>query len=144
MKQRRTRFADAPRAARVAWRPSAWPIVVLVAMGMLASIGALASDLPVAWAVGVGTVAATAGVLQARREARRAHRALAIDSGGMTLDGRPLRQVTLHWRGPLAFLWARDQAGRVHRLAWWPDTLDAAGRRALRLAVATHSRPTPT
>jgi len=111
---------------------------------MLGAFGALASDLPAAWAGPIGMATASVGCLQAWREARRTRRTLAIDSAGMTLDGRPLRQVMLRWRGPLAFLWARDLAGRVHRLAWWPDTLDAAGRRALRLAVAAHSPRAPT
>jgi toxin CptA len=41
----------------------------------------------------------------------------------------------VQWRGTLAFLQARDATGRVHRLAWWPDTLTPADRRAMRLAV---------
>ncbi|WP_231734445.1 hypothetical protein [Noviluteimonas gilva] len=46
----------------------------------------------------------------------------------------PLTHHHVHWRGTLAFLRARDAQGRTHRLAFWPDTLDARGRRALRLA----------
>ena len=119
-------------------------IGALAMLGVLAALGLLASDLPRAWASPCAALACAAGCLQARHEARRAHRMLVIDSAGATLDGDAVAQLALRWRGPCAFLAARGKAGRIHRLAWWPDTLDAAGRRTLRLAVAAHSPRTPT
>jgi len=138
MKRRRL-----PCTARIAWRPSSWMIGALAMLGVLAALGLLASDLPRAWASPCAALACAAGCLQARHEARRAHRMLVIDSAGATLDGESLAQLVLRWRGPCAFLAARGKAGRIHRLAWWPDTLDAAARRALRLALANHSPSAP-
>ena len=58
------------------------------------------------------------------------------------LDGVTLDQAALEWRGPLALLRYRDRDGRHRRRIWWPDTLDAAGRRELRLAWPVQA-PTP-
>ena len=54
-------------------------------------------------------------------------------AGRALLDGVPLADAALAWRGPLAFLRWRDAAGRRGRLAWWPDTLPPAERRVLKL-----------
>lgn len=71
----------------------------------------------------------------ALREHRRAARVFVIQpDAGATLDGMQLQHLHVHWRGALAFVCARDIQDRRHRLAFWPDTLDARGRRALRLA----------
>ena len=51
------------------------------------------------------------------------------------VDGEPMHEAHLQWRGPLAFLAWRDAAGRHGHLAWWPDTLDTGARRELRLAA---------
>ena len=121
-------------ATTVHWRPSRCVAGALCAFGVLGALGAWASDLPRDLAVMLGVAASTLGVLGARRETRRPPRVLAIDPAGVgALDGMRLASFDLHWRGPLAFLAARDDAGRMHRLAFWPDVLDAEGRRALRL-----------
>ena len=44
--------------------------------------------------------------------------------------------VRVAWRGALAFLSWQDGAGRDRRLALWPDVLDPATRRELRLVMA--------
>ena len=127
--------------ARIAWRPSTCVVVALAVIGLLAAIGAFASEVPHS-AVAAG-LALSGGIALAVREARRPHRTLAVGADGSTLlDGNPIAALTLHWRGPLAFLQARDAAGRLHRLSWWPDTLGRSERRALRLAVPT-PRPSP-
>jgi toxin CptA len=72
--------------------------------------------------------------LQGMRGWRRPVRWLVVSQEAV-LDDVPLERVRLRWRGSLAFFQARDATGRTHRLAWWPDTLDATGRRALRLAI---------
>ena len=43
--------------------------------------------------------------------------------------------MSLHWRGPLAFMRFRGSDGGIRHLGWWPDTLDARARRELRLAL---------
>ena len=58
-------------------------------------------------------------------------------------EGAALQTPRLREQGPLTLLCARTPGGRWLRLAWWPDTLDAAGRRQLRLAVAATSRNDP-
>ncbi|MEJ7746113.1 MAG: hypothetical protein WKF61_05045, partial [Luteimonas sp.] len=51
------------------------------------------------------------------------------------LDGEPIDEVKLQWRGSLAFVSWRGKAGRIQRVSWWPDTLPPASRRELRLAA---------
>lgn len=105
-------------------------------MGLLAAIGVFASEVP--WPAGVAALALSGGIALALREARRPHRTLAVGADGSVLiDDRPATAPMLHWRGPLAFLQARDAADRMQRLAWWPDTLNRTERRALRLALPT-------
>jgi toxin CptA len=128
--------------ATVHWRPSRCVAVTLCAFGLLGALGAWASDLPRDLAAMLGVAASTLGVLGARRETRRPPRVFAIDPAGVgSLDGVRLAGFDLHWRGPLAFLVARDDAGRAHRLAFWPDVLDAEGRRVLRLVSTAHHTP---
>jgi toxin CptA len=71
----------------------------------------------------------------ARREACKPPRRLELPAGQgrAMLDATPLVEAVLSWRGPLAFLRWRDEAGRRGRLSWWPDTLPPAQRRVLKL-----------
>jgi toxin CptA len=116
-------------------------VVALAVIGLLAAVGALASEMPHAGVV--AGLALSGGIALAVREARRPHRTLSVGADGSALlDDRPLCAPTLHWRGPLAFLQAPDAAGNVQRLSWWPDTLGRRERRALRLAVPP-PRPSP-
>jgi toxin CptA len=98
----------------------------------------LVSEMPrtAAWPLAVAILIYGGGL--ARREWRRPRRELVFPHGDapVLVDGRPARDVALQWRGPLAFLRWRDEHGRLHRLAWWPDTLPPARRRELRLAAA--------
>ena len=108
----------------------------------------LASGLPGASAWPLALFAAGHGAWLARREIRRRPGVVAFS--GQAVGWREagegdltLADVRLQFRGPCAWLQARRPDGRVLRLAWWPDTLDAAGRRQLRLAVAATSRHDP-
>ena len=93
-------------------------------------------------ALPLALLSAIRGPWLARRYLRAPVRAIAWPmDGNPTIDGARMEGVRLHWRGPLAFLRYRDAAGRDHRLAWWPDTLQGGQRRELRLAAA--SAPTP-
>ena len=118
------------------WRPSRWVTVALVAMTAGAGLALLVSGVPAALKPPLIACTLAWGVLVAWREHRRPARVFVIRSDTTaTLDTMPLDSYRVHWRGTLAFLHARDARGRAHRLAFWPDTLDAHGRRALRLAV---------
>jgi hypothetical protein len=88
----------------------------------------------------VAGIAVVIGLIQAHRGWRREVRVFHVADVAM-LDGRRLEFVQVQWRGPLAFLHARDVEGRTHRCAWWPDTLAAKDRRALRLAMDAMRHP---
>ncbi|MGY0560811.1 MULTISPECIES: hypothetical protein [unclassified Luteimonas] len=89
----------------------------------------------VAWPLAV--LALAYGLLSAvRHHAQPVHRFVFTGQDGPVLiDGVPVHEASVTWRGPLAFLRWNDGAGRTRRLAWWPDTLPAPLRRELRLAA---------
>jgi toxin CptA len=125
-----------PESQPVAWRPSRWVIVALLLLSMLAPFAVLASEMPRVAAWPLAGVAAFVGLRAARRETRKPRHHLEVPARGQgraLLDGTPLAEATLSWRGPLAFLRWRDEAGRGGRLSWWPDTLPPAQRRVLKL-----------
>lgn len=113
------RGTSASGACIVEWRPSRCVVFSQIALGLLGAAGLLLCDLPTRYAVPSAAAALLLGIAGAVRERRRPP--LRIDA----------TELDLHWRGPLAF-------DRRTGLSWWPDTLDAAGRRTLRLAV--HAR----
>ncbi len=124
-----------PERHPVAWRPSRWVIAALCLLSALAPFAVLASEMPRMTAWPLACVAAIAGLRAALREARKPPRHFEIPAGQgrALLDGTPLAEAVLSWRGPLAFLRWRDEAGRRGRLSWWPDTLPPAQRRVLKL-----------
>lgn len=130
---------------RLDWRPSRWVIAALGAIGLLGALAIFGSDMPRLLAWPLALAAAGHAAWSARRESRRPHCQLVwpMDAEPM-IDGQILQHAQLRWRGPLAFLRWRDDAGRRHHLAWWPDTLPPRARRELRLAAAscasTHPR----
>jgi toxin CptA len=133
------RFPAKAFDGRLEWRPSLWPLVVLAALIVLAPFAVLVSEMPrgVAWPLALA--ASTYGGWLFRREQRKPSRMFVFsrDDAPVLLDGEAVDEVTVHWRGPLAFVRWRDADGCVHRLAWWPDTLPPARRRELRLAAPT-------
>jgi toxin CptA len=110
-------------------------VAALLLLSVLAPFAVLASEMPRPAAWPLALVAAAFGLRTAHREARRPPRRLELPAGAgrALLDGVPLADAALAWRGPLAFLRWRDAAGRRGRLAWWPDTLPPAERRVLKL-----------
>ncbi|MEZ0472104.1 hypothetical protein [Luteimonas salinilitoris] len=126
-----------PARAEIPWRPSRWLLAILAVMTPLAAFAVLASEMPrlVAWPLALAALGH--GLALLRREARRPARSFVFAGAAapVSLDGKPVMDVTLRWRGPLAFLHWRDPRGRAQRLAWWPDTLPPARRRELRLAA---------
>lgn len=133
-------FASAPHAGPapgcVDWRASRLLAAALAALGLLAGVAALASELPAHLGWPVAALAAGWGAALARRELRRPPRRLRLAGARAWLDDAPIAHARLYWRGPLARLEFRDARGRRGRLMWWPDSLDAHGRRELRLAAA--------
>lgn len=134
-KSRRSSNASAPFLHD--WRPSRQLIAALCALALLSPLSLLASDLPPVLAWPGALLAAGVGVVEARRYATRPPHALCIPAGAgeARCDGARMDALCVRWRGPLAFLRWRAGDGRVHRLVLWPDTLDAAERRELRLAL---------
>jgi len=118
------------------WRPSRWLASALIVLGVLGGISAWASELPRWLSLPVAALALLWAIASARRELRRPARPLTIRGGRATLAGEAIADLRLHWRGWLARLDFTGPDGRRQRLLWWPDTLDAAARRELRLAVA--------
>lgn len=124
-----------PERHAIAWRPSRWVIGALLLLSMLAPFAVLASEMPRVAAWPLAAVAAIAGLRAARHEARKLPLCfeIAVGQGRAMLDGTPLAEATLSWRGSLAFLRWRDEGGGHGRLSWWPDTLPPAQRRVLKL-----------
>jgi len=109
---------------------------MLWALALLAPFSLVASGLP-AWAWPLATLACLRAIVDARR-----YRSLPVQSwvippgrAAPTCDGVAVHQLHVGWRGPLAFLQWRDAGGRRGRASLWPDTLDAALRRELRVAM---------
>lgn len=122
---------------RLEWRPSCWPLAVLAALTVLAPFAVLVSEMPRSAAWPLALAASVYGGWLFRREQRRPPRTFVFpgDDAPVLLDGEAVDEVTVQWRGPLAFVRWRDADGSTHRLGWWPDTLPPARRRELRLAA---------
>ena len=129
--------SSASASFRSDWKPSAVLCGALIALGFLASLSLLASDLPRAFAWPAAFVAAGWGIGLARREWHRTPREICWRAdGALLVGGERMDAAELHWRGPLAFLaWDAGEGWR-RRLVWWPDSLPAPARRELRLAAA--------
>jgi toxin CptA len=86
------------------------------------------------WAAGAVVLAA---LVEAAWQVRRRPRHLLVPPGeaAVMVDGRPVEAFAVRFRGPLVQLRWR-QGWQRHALLFWPDTLPAAQRRELRLAVS--------
>jgi toxin CptA len=129
--------SSASASCQCDWRPSRHGRAALIALAGLAALSVLASDLSPAVAWPLACAALLAGIHQVRRYARAATRRLSVPAGSRQpqCDGVPMRQLRLHRRGPLLFLHWRAPDGRPERLVFWSDTLPAARRRELWLAL---------
>jgi toxin CptA len=114
---------------------------MLLAIGLLCALAVTATELPWLLSMPVALTAAGYGSWLARSELHRPTRCLVIpmNETAATIDDEPMADLELQWRGPLVFLRWRDANGRRQRLQGWPDMLDAASRRELRLAMAVHA-----
>ncbi|MEO8742708.1 MAG: hypothetical protein ABI365_05890 [Lysobacteraceae bacterium] len=138
---------------RLEWRRSRWLPFALIVL-MVAAIASLwLSVLPViACGIGTAVVCGYIGWLL-RRELVRSDAVLTWQGGDMDWQvesqGRSetLRHVGASFRGGLVVLKLAGANGKQRRYIWWPDTLDARGRRDLRLAlqakaIVTSTQPT--
>jgi len=112
-------------------------IAAILTLAALAAFSALASEMPRAWAQPLAAAALVYGGWRARHEARKPAQVLFWPGTDwpVMVDGDAMRDVVVHWRGPLVFIRWRDADGRRRRLGWGPDTLPPARRRELRLAA---------
>lgn len=140
--------SSASSTFRIDWRPSRWLPRALRLLGLLAGLSLLLSAVPAGLGWPLAALAVAEGWRLARREEGRPP--LALVATGATLrimngseEGAALQAPRLREQGPLTLLCATLPGGRSLRLAWWPDTLDATGRRQLRLAVAATPRHDP-
>jgi toxin CptA len=132
------RWSNGSVNCRLEWRPSRLLQAALILLGVLAALSVLASEMPRLFAWPVAIAAIGYGTWRARREGHRHTLFFWFPGNGRppTVDGRPMVDACLHWRGPLAFLrWREAAGGRWRHAAWWPDTLPVAQRRELRLAA---------
>ena len=102
------------------------------------------SALPLAWAVPAGLLVLAGSAWRIRRDHCVAPVSLRIaDDGAWVVllepQGRPLLLggAEIGVRGPLAWVSARDPAGRFRAWMWWPDQTDPEGMRKLRLACSS-------
>jgi toxin CptA len=141
--------SDASSPCRLEWRRSRWLPVALCVLAVAAIAALLLSSLqPIGCAIGSMLVLAYVGWLL-RRETRRPDCELTWAGGDalwqVECDGRTesLRHVGATYRGGLVVLTLADAKSLRRRYVWWPDTLDAHGRRALRLALRVETNDTP-
>lgn len=127
--------------ARIEWRPSRLLQGALVLLGACALAAPWLGGMPPAPAVAVSCIALVLTATFLRREARRRPCTVVWQPGQPhveLVDAHGVARLTvrrLDTRGRLMVLHLEDDTG-ARRLVWWPDTLDAEGRRALRLAAA--------
>ncbi|MEP6907671.1 MAG: hypothetical protein ABI858_06775 [Pseudoxanthomonas sp.] len=126
-------------SCRLEWHPSRWVIGGLWLLGLLASISVLLSGVPrpAAWLL-IAFLLMHAAWL-ARRESRLPLRTVLFPGNELPVlvDGKPVEQVAVQWRGPVAFVSWKASNGKRIRLSWWPDTLPPPCRRELRLAAGS-------
>ena len=142
--------SDASSPCRLEWRRSRWLPLALCVLAFAAIAALWLSALPlIACGIGSALILAYGGWLL-RREAHRPGCVLSWPGGDapwqVEHDGRDesLRHVGASFRGGLVVLTLADADNKRRRYLWWPDTLDARGRRALRLAMRVEAIVTPT
>ncbi len=135
------RSSHASERCRLEWRPSRLCAATVIALGLLSSFSVLASEVPRGAAWPLALAALLYALRRTVREQGRAVVGVVWDGRAnvVRVDGVAVQGAVLQWRGPLAFLSFRAPGGNRRRLLWWPDTLDARGRRELRLAAGSGS-----
>ena len=131
-------WSSASAPCRLEWKPSRVFAALLILLGFLGGVSAVASELPLLVSLPLAGASLARGAWLARRELSQLPRSLVIPLNGTvaTIDGEAMSSLQLQWRGPLAFLQWRDAEGRRQRMQGCPDNLAAVARRELRLAMA--------
>lgn len=142
--------SDASATCRLEWRRSRWLPAALCLLAAATTAALWLSQLP-AIASMVGTAAVMVHVAWLlRREWNRPACTLTWQGGARDWQietsgsAESLRHVGASFRGGLVVLTLADPGNALRRYIWWPDTLDARGRRALRLALLVKETSTPT
>lgn len=139
--------SDASSLCRIEWRPSRWLLGSLGALMAAACLSLWWSSLPRPVCVAGGIAVLGYGGWLFWREAGRKPFELTWAGGDadwkLECAGRSesLRHVGAIVRGGIAVLNLSAADGRLRRVVWWPDTLDAKARRALRLASQAAQSP---
>jgi toxin CptA len=139
--------SNASLHCRLEWRPSRWLLVGFPLLAVLATISIWLSSLPVWTCVVVSALIAAYATFRLRHEMRcetvviswaGGDAPVVVEHGTLEQGGRSVeyRFAALNFRAGLVVLCIADDRGRRSRWVWWPDTLDASGRRALRLAAS--------
>lgn len=142
-----TRWSATSPTCRLDWRPSRLRAACLVFVGVLAALSLPMTALPGRWAIALGAVCVGWTLGRAWFDLRQVPGTLVLDADGRgatwvdAFASIDLVDLTVGWRGPLASVSGRDPAGKLRHLAFWPDTLPAPARRALRLAAGQSAPP---
>lgn len=118
----------------------------IASIGVLAAVAVLQSALPepIRWlsALALPVFALWRAWHESRRRRWVLHWPGLDRSATRVMDGRevPVTIVAVHLRGPLAGISLNDGSRRIIHSLWWPDTLDAASRRALHLMAQQLAR----
>jgi len=126
------------------WRPSRWQFAAQVLLGILAAVAVLHCALPLIWAVPLAIITLLIGLFQAWSQWHQSAQTVFIPlpPAHACINQQPLQSMQLIERGPLLILrWkaVKTTTYTSHgHLLFWPDTLSALQRRALRLAVRAH------
>jgi toxin CptA len=143
------RWSATSPTCRLDWRPSRLRAACLVLVGVLAAVSLPMTALPGRTAIALGIACVAWALGRAWHDLRQAPGTLVLDAdadgGGATwtcaTTSIALVDLSVGWRGPLAGVSGRDPAGKLRHLAFWPDTLPAPARRALRLAAGRSAPP---
>ncbi len=159
--------SNASLHCRLEWRPSRWLLVGMAVLALLAIASLWLSALPAPACIAGSAAIVVYALYRMRHEMRREPAVIAWAGGDapvMVETGMPeadvvqpgvvqrevaeqgarsneFRFAALNFRAGLVVMSLTDQRGRRSRWVWWPDTLDARGRRALRLAASTRRDP---
>jgi len=148
MHNRRNLSPASPLVARFehTWRPSRWQMAAHIFLAVLAVLALLNCALSLFYALPLAVLALLIGLFQAWQQWRKPAQNIVIPlpPAHACVGQQVLHSMTLIERGPLLLLrWkATPTAANTVRgqLLFWPDTLSAAQRRALRLAVRAHAQ----
>lgn len=139
-----SRWSTRSRACRIELRPSRMLAATLVALGVGGALGWFLIDAgPLLAACGAGAGLVWALRLAAAEAARPRLEIVLCADGRVTVDGRGVEAFGADWRGPLTALSWRS-GGRLERRLAFPDAVDSASRRELRLwllAQREHAAP---